>query len=148
MKKFISVCLLVVMIMSFAATAFAGNADIREFAFSFRGADAQNMYFQESSQTATKYGSNYKYGSFRVQSWNNAKPKKNIYVGLNFQGYIPACSFVWLNVSKSLSIRVTPKLNDPSKVGSGYKYCAAMRINTDETAASVKPSGIFTPDGK
>lgn len=90
----------------------------------------------------------YKYASFRVTSWDGYKPTKNIYVGLNFQGYIPACTFEWLNVSKTLSIRVTPKLNDPSKTGTQYKYCAAMRLNTVETAATVHANGKFTPDGR
>ena len=147
MKKIISFLVMIVLVLSMVTVAFA-EADMKDFYFEMNGASAADSIFYESSQTATKYGSNYKYGSVRVQNWNGYKPNKNLYVGLNFQGYLPACTFVWMNVSQALSIRVTPELNDSSKTGSSYKYCAAMRLNTVETAATVKASGIFTPDGK
>lgn len=147
MKKFISISLLVVMLLSMTATAFA-EADIRDFSFTMDGTIAAKGYYYVSSETATKYGSNYKYGSVRVKDWHGCKPSKNIYVGLAFDNYVPACTFEWMNVTKPLSIRVTPKLNDPSLVGSDYKYCASMRLNTVETVATVKANGIFTPDGR
>lgn len=146
MKRFLSICMVGIMLISIATTALA-DADIREFSFVLDGTIASEGKYVVSSQTATKYSSSYKYGSVRVTSWNGYQPNKNVYTGLTFQNCVPVCEFMWIYASKSLPQRVTPKLNDPTLIGSQYKYCAAMRLNTVETAATVKAAGIFTPDG-